>query len=943
MSDRTQAPSTSAVKIFISPDFRSEDSGDGGVRRVVEAQRRYLPPLGFDIVTDPHDADLIACHSGDWVPRKVNQRAVRVVHCHGLYWDEPQYQWWAWAKDRNHKIIDTFRKADVVVSPSEWVANILRRDLWLDTEVLYNGIELPVTHAAKGAKKARSEIVMAKPSDHERYVLWNKARVDPVCEVDSLGALIRRMGDVEFVSTFAPKEWMDRAAAQGGAGPWRVGDNLTLTGRLPYGDALGWVKKAGVYLCTTREVFSVGLLEAMSFGVPVVGYAWGGQREVVRHKVDGWLAQPGDVNGLAAGVEYVLDPANWDRLSKNARSRAGEFTWRVQMQRCADIYHRALAQFTPTDNPPKVSVVIPCHNLENYIEQAMETAALQQVRGGHEVIVVDDASTDGSHAVIVAKQHELENRRQRGEPISERIDCVSLPHNQYLAGALNEGIARARGKYILNLDADNTLPKRALLELSTVLDDDESVDVVYGPVALIKEDGSPVGVDRVWPPAEFSYQEQMNHRNQVQSSAIFRRKVWERAKGYRQHVLPRVDGRGRITGDGLVRLNSDADFWCRAATLGFKFRNIGGSPTLIYRQRGDSMSHTVQDYDWTAWCPKEGLGARVPMGVSGLVSTLEPIAVTVIVSVPPEVGAGDGGVWRSVESLWPQTISEWECIVVGGEDLTGIAPYYLSAETIEAAVARARGTHIVFLQAGEYLHPDALSRLIGAVQWSYETHREDMRSRFAYADWVYLEDGQLHRADDQVPGVALFPKSFVSAALATGMTHTWAGRAAQSGLCGQYVEAPLLVRPWRPGVSGAGEDKELGACGCGGARKGAPKGVRGCVGPGCGSGGVSAPRAQRQAATDARLVGAPPAGVQETMVLLRYTGKGGGRSINGISKGPDGKARRYHFGSDRSHREKYVYKSDVPSLLGTGMFEVVQVGSPVTPVPSEMAEVGVGG
>lgn len=959
MSDRTQ------VKLFISPDFRSADAGDGGVRRVVEAQRRYLPSLGFDIVDDPAAADLIACHSGDWIPRSVNRGAVRVVHCHGLYWDEPQYKWWAWAKDRNAKIIDTFRKADLVVSPAEWVANILRRDLWLDTPVLYNGIELPSVGFATAAKRGRGRprkdaavdgaVVGGSSEAHDRYVLWNKARVDPVCEVDSLGALIERMPDVEFVSTFAPLKWMDQAAKQGGDGPWQVGDNLLLTGRLPYDQAIGYVDRAGVYLCTTREVFSVGLLEAMSRGVPVVGYAWGGQREVVRHKVDGWLAPPGDVNGLAAGIEYVLDPANWGRMSQAARSRAADFTWRAQMARCAEIYRSALVRFEQTADRPKVSVIIPCHNMEQFVGQAIDSAIGQAVAGKHEVIVVDDASADRSVAEInAALARELDSPTR-----IERTQLVGLPNNLYLAKTLNEGIARARGEYVLNLDADNMLPAGALSRLATELDDNEGVDVVYAGIKSVKEDGvTPGWSGAEWPPREFNYSALMGHKNQVQSSAMFRKKVWERLRGYRQHVQPKTDKKGNVldvkAGGGLVRLNSDADFWCRAATLGFKFKHIGGSPTLIYRERSDSMSHTVQDYDWTAWCPKitgEGHG-RLPMGVSGKVSTLEPTAVTVIVTIPPE-NLDAAGVWRTIESLWPQTVSEWECIVVDAmgdyRQLYGVAPYCLEAGSIEEAVSVARGSHIVFLQSGEYLHPEALSLLIGAIQWSVSAPelRDDMRSRFAYADWVHLETNALRHSDDQVPGVVLFPRSFVSASLGVvgeaGAGEGWVSRAAKAGLCGQYVEAPLLVRPWSSG--GAGGDKELAGpkgCGCGGgARRAAPGGVRGCVGPGCVGGKMVS--GGRTPAGDAKLLGKPAKGGEaEAMVLLRYKGPKGGRSILGVSRDAEGKLRRYNFGSDKGHHEKYVYTSDVATLMASKMFERVQVGSAETPVPDAMKEELVG-
>lgn len=136
------------------------------------------------------------------------------------------------------------------------------------------------------------------------------------------------------------------------------------------------------------------------------------------------------------------------------------------------------------------------------------------------------------------------------------------------------------------------------------------------------------------------------------------------------------------------------------------------------------------------------------------------------------------------------------------------------------------------------------------------------------------------------------------------------------------------------------------ACGCGGgarrATPGGPRGPRGCVGPNCVDGKMLPGGGGRTPAGDARLLGQRAGGKEpEAMVLMRYKGAGG-RSIMGVSKGEDGKARRYNFGSDRGHREKYVYQSDIGVLLASRMFEVVPVGSAETPVPLEMQEELVG-
>jgi glycosyltransferase involved in cell wall biosynthesis len=113
-----------------------------------------------------------------------------------------------------------------------------------------------------------------------------------------------------------------------------------------------------------------------------------------------------------------------------------------------------------------VSVVVPLHNDEDYLDEAVRSI-LGQTRPPEQVIVVDDGSTDASPEV--ARKH--------------------LPHitllsqaNQGIAGARNSGIAAATGDVIAFLDADDLWPADSLERRLEVLEADPEVDAVYGLV-----------------------------------------------------------------------------------------------------------------------------------------------------------------------------------------------------------------------------------------------------------------------------------------------------------------------------------------------------------------------------------------------------------------------------------------------------------------------------
>lgn len=92
-----------------------------------------------------------------------------------------------------------------------------------------------------------------------------------------------------------------------------------------------------------------------------------------------------------------------------------------------------------------VSVVIPAHNCEAYIESAI-ISVLGQNRADLELIVVDDGSTDGTLQALA--------------PYRDALRVISQ-QNQGVAAARNSGLRIARGEFVAFLDADDWwLPTR---------------------------------------------------------------------------------------------------------------------------------------------------------------------------------------------------------------------------------------------------------------------------------------------------------------------------------------------------------------------------------------------------------------------------------------------------------------------------------------------------
>lgn len=132
---------------------------------------------------------------------------------------------------------------------------------------------------------------------------------------------------------------------------------------------------------------------------------------------------------------------------------------------------------------PRVSVLLPIHNCERYLDEAL-TSVLRQTFSDFEVLAFDDGSTDRSLAIL--RSH------AEGDP---RV-IVRSASNRGIVPVLNDMITMARGEYLARMDADDVcMPERFARQL-TYLDDNPDVVVVGTRCILIDAGGHPICVSR---------------------------------------------------------------------------------------------------------------------------------------------------------------------------------------------------------------------------------------------------------------------------------------------------------------------------------------------------------------------------------------------------------------------------------------------------------------
>ena len=132
-------------------------------------------------------------------------------------------------------------------------------------------------------------------------------------------------------------------------------------------------------------------------------------------------------------------------------------------------------------NSPLASIVIPVHNGEKYIKEAIDSCINQTYRD-IEIIVVDDKSEDGTLDIL--REYEKKD---------ERIKVLPVEKQNGLGNVINIGIRASKGKYIVRMDADDImLPDRIQKQIRYLEEHIECV-AVGGQIDIIDANSNITG------------------------------------------------------------------------------------------------------------------------------------------------------------------------------------------------------------------------------------------------------------------------------------------------------------------------------------------------------------------------------------------------------------------------------------------------------------------
>jgi glycosyltransferase involved in cell wall biosynthesis len=260
--------------------------------------------------------------------------------------------------------------------------------------------------------------------------------------------------------------------------------------------------------------------EAFLHNRPVLATPTGGMVELVEDGVCGWLADDATAEGLRRALERVVgDPGAVAGMIAAGAPRAA-YDRVVDPERTRREYRALLDDLRPPSprparRAPTVSVIVPYFQIDDHVEETLDSIAAQTAPV-HEIVVVNDGAFREQDAIV-------------DRLAAERGLVLVTEPNSGLGAARNLGLRVASGHYVLPVDADNVLEPDFVERCVHALERDERLAYATSWTRWIDEHGAPLG------DGELGYQPLGNWTRLVErnnwagdGTALMRREIFDR-------------------------------------------------------------------------------------------------------------------------------------------------------------------------------------------------------------------------------------------------------------------------------------------------------------------------------------------------------------------------------------------------------------------------------
>lgn len=218
-----------------------------------------------------------------------------------------------------------------------------------------------------------------------------------------------------------------------------------------------------------------------------------------------------------------------------------------------------LMQSRQTQVNPAISVLLAVHNGERYVQHAVQSV-LSQTFGNYELLIIDDASTDGTASILDRFS-------------DERIVRITNDENLGLTRSLIQALPRCRAPLIARMDGDDISEPTRFDRQFARLDAHPDVALVACLTRHIDEQGRELATQRYAGDLGFLKWDLCRWNPLFHPTVMFRKAAVEEVGGY----------------DPRFRYAQDYDLFTRLVMAGHRVENIT-EPLLRFREWGGSVT-----------------------------------------------------------------------------------------------------------------------------------------------------------------------------------------------------------------------------------------------------------------------------------------------------------------------------------------------------------------
>ena len=257
-----------------------------------------------------HGSDVISSLRKYFIFKTIEPFSCKVIyHFHGASFME-QYQtkrsWWT------SRINYLFEKSDIVICLSEaWAHQIRKIVPTAEIRVMHNAVKIPLKYNNSAHKRSNQIDLLFLGLIGERKGIFDLLKVVRRLKENHHPIKLVIGGNGEIDRLKKEIESLD------------IGQTVSFLGWVEVEQKVRLFQSSDIYILPSYgEGMPMSILEAMSYGLPVVSTTVGGIPNLVRNGEDGFLVQPGDIDQLTEKVEtLIIDRELRMQMGANARQQ----------------------------------------------------------------------------------------------------------------------------------------------------------------------------------------------------------------------------------------------------------------------------------------------------------------------------------------------------------------------------------------------------------------------------------------------------------------------------------------------------------------------------------------------------------------------------------------------------------------------------------------------